>query len=71
MQVPARLNGYPVIHSKALGDDSFAVIVFREGQQPHPFVVATWYPILQDTWAHGDYVGSLLGALDAFARRTK
>jgi hypothetical protein len=63
---PARLNGYPVLHSQPDGEN-FRVLVFREGHEVHPFVVATWVPA--DTsggWFHGDYLTDLPSAMALF-----
>ena len=58
--IPALLNGYPVIASKPVGDDYFIVAVFRGADYPEqPFVVATWWPVLGPSWSQGDYIATL------------
>lgn len=61
--VPKRLNGYPVIHAVPDAGRWTTVLVFREGKEPHPFVVAGWLPDLGETWAHGNYVATLAEAM--------
>ena len=53
--VPTELNGYPVVRS-AESANVVTVMVERANIPELPFVVATWWPELGNTWSWGNYV---------------
>lgn len=53
--VPAELNGYPVVR-KTESANVVTVMVERANTPGLPFVVATWWPELGNTWSWGHYV---------------
>lgn len=67
---PTILNGYPVIAYAPLSGpsyDAFVVLVQRpEGDYPHPFVVAKWYPTRMVGWSGGFYHSTYAAAMAQF-----
>mgnify|MGYP003650412528 CR=1 FL=1 len=71
-----KLNGYPVIaykpskHSlKNMAWNRQVVLVNIKDNDLHPYVVASHYPILGNTWEHGDYCKTKEEALEVFNNR--
>ena len=52
---PARLNGYGVNKSQ-VHKNCVTVAVYRPDEPELPFVVATWWPELGNSWSWGHYV---------------
>lgn len=54
--MPKTLNGHPVKAFAIHPDGQTAlVMVHRPGHAMHPYVTATWWPELADTWQWGNY----------------
>lgn len=68
-RLPQLLNGCAVLECRQLvsGSDAYAVLVFR-ADNPHRYVVATWWPTLADTWSQGEYFEKLEPALAGLQR---
>ena len=64
MQAPATLNGYPVIQSRV--HESCVTIMVERSDMITPFVVATWWPALGDSWSWGHYEYCRPDALEMF-----
>ena len=57
-EVPKTLNGYPVVLA-TISMKCVTVMVDRsEKYAEQPFVVATWWPGLKETWSWGHYCDS-------------
>lgn len=68
--VPASLNGYPVIETKpGRNVGVYVVLVVRPGNVFDPYVVASWNAACGDSWHDGDYLRSVADAAAAFKRR--
>lgn len=63
--VPTTLNGFPVKMVRLHLNGYATVMVEREGSID-PYVVATWWPELKDTWSWGHYERNLDEANDKF-----
>lgn len=55
MEVPAKLNGYPVIRSKVHANCATVVVQRETSIHENPLVVCTWWPKLGSTWMWGHY----------------
>tara|TARA_R110002012_G_C11401544_1_gene585832 strand:- start:127 stop:339 length:213 start_codon:yes stop_codon:yes gene_type:complete len=65
-----KLNGYPVIaHKPSSPTGGQVVLVNITDNDLHPYVVASHYPILGNTWEHGDYCKTKEEALEVFNNR--
>lgn len=66
VDVPTKLNGYPVVESKAHENGHVTVLVQRD--DPHdPYVVATWWQGLGTGWSWGHYFDTMLRASEDFS----
>jgi len=67
---PEKLNGYYVLHQKAIDNDgSWRIIVHRPGCHD-PFVVATWSRHSPNEWCWGHYFPNLIEAVEYFKQRS-
>lgn len=66
MTNPISLNGHPVILSVPHANGHTTVMVDRGPDSGHRYVVATWAPILANTWSWGHYFADLAEANEAF-----
>jgi hypothetical protein len=53
--IPASLNGYPVIGWTISADRERALVIVQRPQAFLPFVAAQWWPELGDAWQWGNY----------------
>ncbi|QXV73727.1 hypothetical protein [Rhizobium phage RHph_N46] len=66
VNVPTKLNGYRVVESKAHENGYVTVMVDRD-QQHEPYVVATWWQGLGESWSWGHYCDTMIKASETFS----
>lgn len=71
MSTPKTLNGYAVLHSapRPKSDDGALLVMVHRPGHHDPFVVATWHPSLEASWAWGHYFRDLPEAFGFFQQR--
>lgn len=67
--IPTELNGYPVIRSERHRNTATVMMAKPTSENPTEYIVATWFPELNQKWVWGHYF--LVGRGDSIQEAKK